>query len=185
MTPETKKRYIRISSTYVPIIGLTMMAIMVLVERCEGKANAQTLRFIFGETWGVAWTPDGKQTEPPVNSLFGVGMGFKIAESWTLFGDIITTTPMTEFHPTLRPTLGFAFRYGLLTLGASIMCQWNPGYEGSDHSYMLGVTVGPGFVITEGVVVTLGAGYRMKLQGGELVAHILSPGAGLTFLFPL
>jgi len=185
MKPRTKKSLMKIPSTYVPIVGLALMAIVVLVQRCEGEANAQTLRFTFGETWGISWTPEGKQSEPSPQSVFAVGVGVKIADSWTWFGDIFTTIPRTAFHPTLRPTTGVIWRDGRFTVGGSIMWQRNFAYDNVSGSHLIGLTAGPGLVITDGVVLCLIVGYRAKLQDGDIKSHIFTFGPSITLLFPL
>ena len=149
-------------------------------------ARADALRFSFGETWGVAWSPNGKQSEPAPQTLFGAGVGVRIADDWTWFGDLYAAVPRTAFLPVFRPTTGIVYRYGRFCVGGSLMYQWNPPYGNTDTSHLFGVTVGPGVFITKEIAFSFVVGYRTKFDDdGTIQSHVFSFGPSVTLLFPL
>lgn len=152
---------------------LSLLFVLIpLLAKAELKVK---FKFTAAEAMSVAFQ-DGKLLRLPLASVYGVVLAVPF-EGFTWVGEGAIATPSTQFTPAYRLITGPVVPINQKwSFGATVMLQHRPEYEGGlSASNLVGMGIGPGVKIIEGLTLLVIVGGSKVLEDGGPFSLAVQP----------
>lgn|SRR3989338_2075967 len=141
----------------------SLFALLFILAPFVAKAELK-LKFTMAEAMSVVF-PKGEVLRLPLASVYGLALVVPL-DSFAWVGEVAVASPSTQFTPAYRlitgPIVPISQKW---SFGATAMFQHRPEYEGGlPSSNLLGLGIGPGVKIADGVSLLLIVGGSKVLE---------------------